>query len=914
MQIVGCSIANIVRVVSIRTLLCALSFACELACAAALVPVPGAPVPLPVGGLEPNRGQAKPGILFLNRGLVNVAVTAQSILYSPLGVQQTFVASNSNPTVSLLDPLPSIFNSFTGADTRGWVTGIPRYATVQLAGIYPGIDARYVASANGDVTLKLICAPGVSPSPVVFEIVKAKDMLLNPNGELAVNFGSLKFGPFLHYEPPTAFQGTGSSRVSRTVKYAVQEWPTRFGFEVDGLDASTPLEIDLKIPNYVLATVAATHPTVDNAGNRYVAVSLPDAAGKDAPFPELPSNGEGCSPDLSGPVPCADVAVYKFSKSGDLIFATYLAGKTSEAPTFVGNASTGELVVTGNTNSSNFPSTASAFQPAYAGPAVNPALPYIEGDYFAAKLDSTTGALLASTFFGGPNADSIGETGLGLDGSLYFFPNWLASSNAQMPVSGGALQGSCPGDPCSYGYAAHLSPSLDHLLYGTYLPGDGIIGKLQPDGSVYFAGSSGAGFPTTPGAYQPQPAGGYDGIIARLNPQGSGLIFGTYIGGTLSDVILRMAVAPDGSVWGRVNSFVECCVDVAHRLVHLDSTGSKLLADKAIDTGDLAVDPEGNLIATADGSFTVGPDAFLANACGPAYVKLDAAGGQLFATYLPSFFQYDFVGTSAHGTPLLGNGNSNFEVVERESTGVFAGCVVDGASFGSADSVSPGAMVTLFGSRMGPVQGVEFQLESGVVPTTLAGTRVLVNGEPVPVLYSSYWQVNVILPYSLPLNSVPTIQVESDREAGNALTGARVASAGISIFRADPSPNRPAAGLNQDGTVNSPQNPAKPGSVVMLFGTGGGATVPPSVAGEVTPVGGLRLLERQDIQVQITNSVYATVEYAGAAPGLLAGVTQLNVRLPETIPVVDGIAEGLVPLIVESPASFYPGYVTVAVK
>ena len=64
-------------------------------------------------------------------------------------------------------------------------------------------------------------------------------------------------------------------------------------------------------------------------------------------------------------------------------------------------------------------------------------------------------------------------------------------------------------------------------------------------------------------------------------------------------------------------------------------------------------------------------------------------------------------------------------------------------------ATSPGALVTLFGSRMGPLQGVNFQLENGIVPTELAGTRVLVNGAPVPILYSSYWQVNVVLPYSL---------------------------------------------------------------------------------------------------------------------------------------------------------------------
>ena len=173
--------------------------------------------------------------------------------------------------------------------------------------------------------------------------------------------------------------------------------------------------------------------------------------------------------------------------------------------------------------------------------------------------------------------------------------------------------------------------------------------------------------------------------------------------------------------------------------------------------------------------------------------------------------------------------------------GVFAGCLVDGASFSNQYYV-PGALVTLFGSRMGPLEGVGFRLENGVVPTTLAGTRVLVNGEPTPILYSSYWQVNAILPYSLSLYGQPTIQVESDKETTNLFPSTDVNAQPqlVQIFRSDPSSDRPAAALNQDGSINSPQNPAKPGSVVMLFGTGGGATVPPSVAGEVTPLTGLR--------------------------------------------------------------------------
>ena len=83
-------------------------------------------------------------------------------------------------------------------------------------------------------------------------------------------------------------------------------------------------------------------------------------------------------------------------------------------------------------------------------------------------------------------------------------------------------------------------------------------------------------------------------------------------------------------------------------------------------------------------------------------------------------------------------------------------------------------------------------------------------------------------------------------------------------------------------------------------------------AGEVTPPE-QRLLEYGAL-VQIAGGPMATVEYAGAAPGLVAGVTQINVKLPDVIPDVEGFPRGTVPLLVLTPGlTYYPGYVTVAV-
>ena len=887
------------------------------ASAAALVPVREPMVDRQMAALEPNRGQAAPEILFLHRGNPNLAVTTRSILFSPLGVRQNFVASNPDPAVRFVDPLPGVVNYYAGEDPSIWVTGIPRFAAAHLSAIYPGIDARYTVEADGELKLKLLVQPGADPKLVVFEVPESTHISQSSDREhLTARLGPSVLDPVLRYARPQAFQQAANGRVARSAAYEVES-DTRFGLRVEKYDSAVPLQVEIvllqaeNVLGHSNFLPAGMRHATDAAGNVFLTETVPDAAGKD-PFPE--NRFAGCGNQLGTPVACTDVAVYGFTEEGEFVFASYFGGETREEIGFFQLAPDGGLALAGSTDSADFPVTARALQQAYAGPIPRYNSYEIEGDFFAARLDPASGALLASTYLGGPNGDTMGEAALGPDGSLYFVHKWLGRRSAAMPTSRGALLGECTGEQCLNGYAARLSPSLDRLLCGTYLPGVvQATAELHSDGSLYYAGHAEDGFPTTPAAFQRQRAGKTDAIIARLDPSGGRLMFATYIGGPETDWILRMAVAPDGSVWAAVSSFVQCCVDITYRLVRMDARGEQILAERPIDVGDLAVGPEENLIATAGGGFMVGPDPFLANPCaGLAYLKLSPSAEQLFATYLPSNTWSDFDGTSDRGLPILRIGPARFEVVEGESMGVFAGCVLNAASFDSG--ISPGAIVTLFGSKMGPRKGTAFQLEDGRVPTTLGGTRVLVNGEAVPILFASYWQVNAILPYLLPLWSAPEVQVEVDGIEGNELlTGLDRAS--ISLFRLDDSPSRPAAALNEDGSVNSARNPAKKGSRVALFGTGGGATVPPSEAGEVTPLE-LRPLEQEPkVFVFVRGGQELTVEYAGGAPGLVAGVTQINIKLPDVIPQIPGFPNGLLPLRVEAQRGSFPhGRVTVAVS
>jgi uncharacterized protein (TIGR03437 family) len=107
-----------------------------------------------------------------------------------------------------------------------------------------------------------------------------------------------------------------------------------------------------------------------------------------------------------------------------------------------------------------------------------------------------------------------------------------------------------------------------------------------------------------------------------------------------------------------------------------------------------------------------------------------------------------------------------------------------------------------------------------------------------------------------------------------------VAAASPALFTLNASGSGPSATLNQDYTVNGPANPAERGSTVILYATGEGLTDPAGADGQVVS----NVLARPQQAVKVTiGGVEAIVDYAGSAPGSVAGVFQINARIPMNI-------------------------------
>jgi uncharacterized protein (TIGR03437 family) len=216
-------------------------------------------------------------------------------------------------------------------------------------------------------------------------------------------------------------------------------------------------------------------------------------------------------------------------------------------------------------------------------------------------------------------------------------------------------------------------------------------------------------------------------------------------------------------------------------------------------------------------------------------------------------------------------------------------------------------MVVVWGSHLGPDSAAPLRVDSnGMVSTSTGGVRVLFDGVPAPMVYALSSQCSAVVPYFGAAKATTHVQVEY-QGARSLPVEFPVGGTAPGLFTMDFSGKGPGAVLNEDGvTVNSPSAPAHPGSIVVLWGTGEGITDPPGVDGR--PAVDVLPKPLAAVSVQI-GGLPATVEYAGAAPGTIPGLFQINARISPVVPVGDSV-----PVIVKvGDLSSQPG-VTVAVR
>jgi uncharacterized protein (TIGR03437 family) len=201
--------------------------------------------------------------------------------------------------------------------------------------------------------------------------------------------------------------------------------------------------------------------------------------------------------------------------------------------------------------------------------------------------------------------------------------------------------------------------------------------------------------------------------------------------------------------------------------------------------------------------------------------------------------------------------------------------VVSAASF-TRTAVAPGELIAIFGNSIGPSVPAGPVLASPTsVATSLEGFTVTFDGNLAPLLYASGGQVNAVVPFAVAGQSTTLMRVSTPSKATFTAT-LPVSAAAPAIFVTSASGQ--GAILNGDLSVNSAANPAGRGSSIAIYATGAGLLNPAVADGAIVSPTNLPL-SIAPVSVTI-GSQPATVGYQGAAPGLVAGVMQINATVP----------------------------------
>jgi gliding motility-associated-like protein len=451
----------------------------------------------------------------------------------------TFLNANPDPYVSAQYPVSYYRNYFLGNDQSKWASGVQLFTEVNYTGLYPAIDLR-VYNNNAHLEYDYVVNDGGDANAIRVQYSGA-DRIYLQDGNLVIQ---TSLGAITEQKPKAYQVINGRETEVRCAFHIDKNNIVSFVFP-NGYDHSVQLIID---PTLIVSTFSGSTgdnwgftATYDNAGNIYaggvnLATGYPVTVG--AYQTVYAGGGSG-----GNPFPY-DIAITKYDPTGaSLLYATYIGGSDNEQPNSIVVDVNNNLCIIGRTYSTNFPTTAGAYDVSHNGGA----------DIYVAKLDPSGSTLVASTFIGGTGDDGVninadiytctslkynygddGRSDINTDnaGNCYIASNTQSNN---FPTTGGAFQTAFGGgfqDGCVF----KMNANLTALVFSTFLGGNAddaaySIG-LNAANEVYVSGgTNSANFPTTPGAFHTTYQGGTaDGFAVHFDPTGSAALQSSFIG------------------------------------------------------------------------------------------------------------------------------------------------------------------------------------------------------------------------------------------------------------------------------------------------------------------------------------------------------------------------------------------------
>jgi uncharacterized protein (TIGR03437 family) len=401
-------------------------------------------------------------------------------------VRTRFPNARQDARIEGVEPLASRSNYFVGNSSARWRTNVANYERVRVTGLFSGVDLEFYGTA-GKLEYDFVVHPGAAPDSIAFQIDGPHRMRVDASGDLILSRGRQR----IRWRAPSLYQTASGKRspVEGGFVIAKGNWVR---FRVGKYDRAHNLVIDpaLGYASYLGGSGKefARSVVTDSAGNVYVAGATTST--------NLAVTSGGLQPLRSGP---PDAFVAKFSPSGTLIYMTYLGGSQIDYATGIAVDAAGNAYVTGMAASFDFPVSTSAYQKTFAGSGGN--VCQRAGDAFVSKLNPSGSQLLYSTYLGGRRDDIAVAVAIDSAGNAYIAGSTLSTD---FPTTPGAYQSMFRG-------------------FG------GQTGKPICNDQPWF--NSG------------------DAFVAKLNPTGSQLVFSTYVGGSLDDTALAVAVDSSQNVY-----------------------------------------------------------------------------------------------------------------------------------------------------------------------------------------------------------------------------------------------------------------------------------------------------------------------------------------------------------------------------
>jgi len=265
-----------------------------------------------------------------------------------------------------------------------------------------------------------------------------------------------------------------------------------------------------------------------------------------------------------------------------------------------------------------------------------------------------------------------------------------------------------------------------------------------------------------------------------------------------------------------------------------------------------------------------------------------------------------------------GNSLSTVPVVVGNAPAILG--IVNSASF-APGPVSPGEIITIFGSNIGPATPAPLVVVGGFVTTSLSNVSATVDGHSAAMVYVSQNQISIQVPYEVSIGANKAIVVTNGVASANSTVTTIATAPGI--FTANGTGTGQAAALNYDATtklysLNTGTNLANIGDVIVLYLTGEGIYNSPPLSGTASDDGYIVPLALSPLPqvspaptvtiggqaADVTNAAF----FAGPIPGSMLGLLQINAVVPSGA--TTGIA---VPVTVTIGGNTSPAGVTLAI-